>query len=127
MEIFKLIQNCKIDVYRNSFCNLALPLWVLSETLPPEKFVDKDMDPILMGPVKAVPNGFTKWDKIEIKGPKTLKQISEEVKEKYGVNLSLWGVDKIPLLGQNLMNPKMERMDMLPDKAYFEEMGKEYP
>lgn len=51
---------------KNSFMNLALPVWLFSDPLPPIKAVDKDYDPILMGPVKAVPPGFTTWDKIDV-------------------------------------------------------------
>lgn len=42
---------------KNSFMNLALPVWLFSEPQPPIKAKDKDYDPILMGPVKAIPPG----------------------------------------------------------------------
>ena len=69
------IQNKDIGLYRNAFCNLAIPMWVFSEPLPPIKNTDKDYDPIMMGPVKAVPPGiyfgiisfslnFTRLDKL---------------------------------------------------------------
>ncbi|CAE7672745.1 uba1 [Symbiodinium sp. CCMP2592] len=46
-----------------------------SEPLPPLKTVSKDHDPIVMGPVKARPEGFTTWDKVECKlGDVTLKE-----------------------------------------------------
>jgi len=54
---------------RNVFVNLALPLFLFSEPLPPTKAVDKDYDPVLLGPVKAIPPGFTVWDKLFVKGP----------------------------------------------------------
>lgn len=57
---------------RNVFVNLALPLFLFSEPLPPNKAVDKDYDPILLGPVKAIPTGFTVWDKLLVTGPMTL-------------------------------------------------------
>jgi len=40
--------------------------------MPPTKAVDKDYDPIMMGPVKAIPTGWSNWDKIFAKGPMTL-------------------------------------------------------
>ncbi len=67
--------------------NLALPLWLFSEPLAPIKAIDKDYDPIVLGPIKAVPPGmkikleikyfiffnyilgFTTWDRIECNGP----------------------------------------------------------
>jgi ubiquitin-activating enzyme E1 len=44
--------------------NTAIPLWLFSEPLSPTKMVDKDYDPIMMGPVKAIPAGWTSWDSI---------------------------------------------------------------
>lgn len=38
--------------------NLALPLWLFTEPSPPYKNKDKDYDPILLGPIKAIPPGF---------------------------------------------------------------------
>ena len=57
---------------KNAFINLALPLWLFSEPLPANQTKDKDYDPIMMGPVKAIPPNFTTWDKIDDKGPMTL-------------------------------------------------------
>ena len=42
---------------KNSFMNLALPLWLFSEPMPPLLNKDKDYDPIVLGPIKAIPNG----------------------------------------------------------------------
>ena len=43
---------------KNSFMNLALPLWLFTEPSPPFKNIDKDSDPVLLGPIKAIPPGF---------------------------------------------------------------------
>ena len=42
---------------KNSFINLALPLWLFSEPLPAIQMKDKDYDPVMLGPVKAIPAG----------------------------------------------------------------------
>lgn len=57
---------------KNGFMNLALPLWLFSEPMPPIKAKDKDYDEVVMGPVKAVPPGFTNWDRLVVKGPMTI-------------------------------------------------------
>lgn len=55
MEIYKHMFGKKVEHRRNGFVNLAIPLFVFSEPMPPICNTDKDMDPILFVPVKAVP------------------------------------------------------------------------
>jgi len=74
---------------RNSFMNLALPLWLFSEPLPPIQAQDKEYDEVLMGPVRAVPPKFTTWDKLNVEGPMTLKQFIEHVSTTYNVKASI--------------------------------------
>lgn len=76
--------NKKPDAYRNVTANLALPLWVFSEPLQPISNEDKEFDPIMNGPIKVVPGSnifliveFTKWDKIDLKGPMTLEDMKK--------------------------------------------------
>jgi len=38
--------------------NLALPLWLFSEPMPPNQTKDKEYDPIMMGAIKAIPSGL---------------------------------------------------------------------
>merc|ERR1719408_869814 len=67
-ELLKLATRSsrKVEEFKNAFVNLALPLWVMSEPLPPLKTSSKEHDPIVMGPVMAKPEGFTTWDKVEV-------------------------------------------------------------
>ena len=55
MEIIKEINGIAGDQRRNTFVNLALPLWIFSEPLPPLFIEDKDYDVMVLGPVKAIP------------------------------------------------------------------------
>jgi len=45
IELLKLVQNKKLEEYKNSFVNLALPLWAFSEPLPPAKHSSNLKDP----------------------------------------------------------------------------------
>lgn len=45
----------KLDVYKNAFINLAIGMFVFSEPDEVTKTTDKDFDPMLLGPTKAVP------------------------------------------------------------------------
>jgi len=73
LELLKLTLKKPVEVMKNSFMNLALPLWLFSEPMPPLLNKDKDYDPIVLGPIKAIPNGFSSWDSITMVGPLTLE------------------------------------------------------
>jgi len=91
-ELLKLAnyKERKIEDFKNGFVNLALPLWILSEPLPPLKTVSKEHDPIVMGPVRAKPEGFTTWDKVEINmGDATLKQFVDHLTNEVGVEVMI--------------------------------------
>jgi len=66
-EIFKFVQGyTAIEDVKNSFINLALPLFVFSEPTEVGKHKDKDYDPIAMSAIKAVPPNFTVYDKVVV-------------------------------------------------------------
>jgi ubiquitin-activating enzyme E1 len=117
-----------ITNYRNAFVNLALPLFLLSEPLPSNKHFDKEYDPVAMGPVKAIPSGedglakiyiqvnlfnyysgFTVWDKLEVEGPCTIKQLIETLKQRYQVKLSMLFFEKFVVYTQ--YSKDQEEMD----------------
>jgi len=64
LELFKLVQNVRvIGHYRNAFCNLAIPLFNLSEPVPPVSHKFKKQT-------------FTTWDSVVIKqGDMTVAQL----------------------------------------------------
>jgi len=91
-ELLKLVtlKSRKVEHFKNAFVNLALPLWLLSEPLPPLQTKSKDYDPIIMGPVRAKPEGFTTWDKVECNlGDATLKQFVDYLMNEVGVEVMI--------------------------------------
>jgi ubiquitin-activating enzyme E1 len=66
-EIYKFVQGyTAIEDVKNSFINLALPLFVFSEPTEVGKKKDKEYDPIAMSAIKVVPGEFTVYDKIVV-------------------------------------------------------------
>jgi len=55
LELYKYVLGKDASKFRNSFMNLALPLWVFSEPLPAIVNKDVEYDPIAMAAVKAIP------------------------------------------------------------------------
>lgn len=72
IEIIKFLIGKKGGAYKNVTANLALPLWVFNDPIEAIVNVDKEFDPIMCGPIKVIPSKFTKWEKINIKGPMTV-------------------------------------------------------
>jgi len=94
-ELMKLVnlKARKVEEFKNAFVNLALPLWVMSEPLPPLKTNSKDHDPVIMGPVRAKPEGFTTWDKVEMNlGDATLKKFVDYLMDEVGVEVMIMSV-----------------------------------
>lgn len=90
-EIFKFVQGyTAIEDVKNSFINLALPLFVFSEPTEVGKKKNKEYDPISMCQTKVVPGPFTVYDKIVIdEGEKvqTFQQLFDYLGEKFKVEI----------------------------------------
>ena len=90
MEIFKLVQGFdKIDDYRDEWINLASSIFVFSEPNGPKKTKDSEYDPIMLGPIKAIPPNWTSWDLIEIHESKTVQDLINYLKQAYEVKTSM--------------------------------------
>ena len=95
VELYKRALEFDVDKYRNCFINLALPLLVFSEPMPPNRTKSKDYDPISMGPVKAYPEGFTSWDKLVVDGPCTLAQFMDQLRQKHQLKVTMVSAGRV--------------------------------
>ena len=97
VEMYKFVQGFNtIEKFRNSFINLALPLFVFSE---PDNIKRAKNTPaysyrctvtaeqIEVKAVKAIPLGYTIYDKILIEGSQTLGQLIESLEKKLEVDI----------------------------------------
>lgn len=89
IELIRCIMKQKATSYRNLTANLALPLWVYNDPIEPVMNVDKEFDPIMCGPIRVIPGKFTKWDKIDIKGPFKLGDFIKHFEETYSIDVSM--------------------------------------
>merc|ERR1712048_1256580 len=79
-----------ITGFKNAFLNLALPLVIFSEPMPPLEIRSKDFDPVIRAPVRAKPERFTTWDKIDIKlGDATLGDFLKHLLQDYGAEATI--------------------------------------
>lgn len=126
IEVIKCVdyKNRKIEDFKNAFINLALPLWIFSEPLPPVKTVDKDYDPVACGPVRARPYGFTPWEKLTINIPNcTIKQLCDYLAKNYKVSTSILSFGDACLYNAFLPAHKKNRFEK-PINQLIEEITK---
>jgi len=101
------------------FINLALPLFLIEEPLPPKKNVSKAMDKIMGCPIKAIPEGFTIWDRIVLKGPMKIGEIMEYFKKEYESTLAIMSVGELCIFNSYTPVAK-KRLGMTPDEVVSE-------
>lgn len=101
LELLKVIQKKKLEDYKNSFCNLALPLFTFSEPWPPEKI--------------KIREGWewSLWDRFDIQGPKTLGDVIDLFENEYKLEVSMMSGDSTLLYGFYMPPAKIaERREM---------------
>jgi hypothetical protein len=86
LQLYSLVQQRdNILQFKNAFINLGLPLFLITESFP--KKVNKDS--VMYGNIvqKAIPDGWSVWDMIEINGPLTIDQFIIYFKDKYNITI----------------------------------------
>jgi ubiquitin-activating enzyme E1 len=69
LELYKVIQSKPLEAYRNTFANLALPLFAMAEPIPPKTFTFRDLT-------------WSLWDRWVLEGDMTVGQVLEWFKER---------------------------------------------
>lgn len=66
-EIYKFVQGyTKLEDMKNSFINLAIPVFLFSEPSEVNKIKSKDYDPISMCATRCIPDPYTIFDKTNV-------------------------------------------------------------
>ncbi|XP_062197173.1 ubiquitin-activating enzyme E1 2-like [Phragmites australis] len=97
LELYKVLAGGhKVEDYRNTFANLAIPLFSMAEPVPPQTIKHQDMS-------------WTVWDRWTITGNITLRELLEWLKEK---GLNAYSISCGASLLYNSMFPRhKERLD----------------
>jgi ubiquitin-activating enzyme E1 len=117
LQLYTLLQTNDITYMRGAFMNLAVSLFVLTE--PAEKIQNKgkDYDPIMLGPVRAIPPNWTVWDKIVINGSMTFRQFLDYLKVTYGVDVSIVTSNRTVLI-QTFIKSNLDRLDQTIENVF---------
>ncbi|KAK9043360.1 hypothetical protein V6N11_071705 [Hibiscus sabdariffa] len=97
LELYKVLDGGhKVEDYRNTFANLALPLFSMAEPVPPKVIKHKDMS-------------WTVWDRWILRGNPTLRELIQWLKDK---GLNAYSISYGSCLLFNSMFPRhRERLD----------------
>ena len=102
---------------RDCYLNLGINSIIMSEPKSVIRKKDNENDPILLGPVKAIPPGWTVWDKIIIKKSMTCKELIDYIMEKYKVELSIITAGSVTII-QTFMPSAKSRMNQKIEDIY---------
>jgi hypothetical protein len=82
LELYKLasVTQKPLTDFRNSFVNLALPLFSFCEPVSPIKHKSSATQ-------RAIPEGWTLWDTMDLHGDMTFQQLIDMFKTKYNYNI----------------------------------------
>jgi len=89
LQIYTLIQTNKINFFRNCYFNFAINRFIITLPTKEIKHTDIEFDEDLGCPIKAIPLNWTVWDKIIIKGSKSINELIEFIYKKYNVKIFL--------------------------------------
>ena len=117
LQLYTLYQTNKIDYLRDCYLNLAINSIFLSEPKPAIQMKDKDNDPILLGPVKAIPPNWTVWDKITINKSMTVQELIDYVMKTYNVEVSIITAGSVTIV-QTFMPSAKARLSQKIEDVY---------
>lgn len=119
-EIYKIVQGYKkIEDFKNLFINLAISLYVIQEPDEVKKIKSIEYDPIMMGPIVAIPENHTIYDKVVIKGPMTMGKLFDDIKAQHGVSCTMASTADVVLYNLYLPgNKHAPRLEQNPEAIF---------
>ncbi|CAF0731325.1 unnamed protein product [Didymodactylos carnosus] len=100
LEVYKFLQqHKKIESYRNSFVNMALPFFGFSEPVPPKIS-------------KYLGNEFSLWDRFEVNGDMTVEELIEYFKKEHKIVITMLSAGMSVIYSPHFMRKKDKAQDM---------------
>jgi len=129
-EILKYAQGwTDIEKFKNGFVNLAINYFCFTEPNSAKLTKSVEYDPVMCGPIKAIPEGFSVFDKVIIKrGSLTFQQLFDEIQALHNVEVSMVSCGRIALYNAYMPGGKHKvRLPMKPEELYVEISKDEFP
>jgi len=123
IELYKALAAAPLEAMRNSFGNLAINMFAMSEPMPPKKVTSCEFDVTIGGPVKAVPEGFSSWDKdVVAEGDITVQEFCDLYSAK-GLEVSMIAAGEKMLYSPMMFRKHAERAHKKLSQVYFDVVG----
>ena len=115
LQFYTMFQTNEPEFYRDCFFNLCSNYFFFSKPADPIKIKDNEFDDKIMGPVKAIPEGWNSWDRIEIKESKTCGELIDYLKKEYNIDVDMLAVDGVTIITTFLESGKAKRVLKIED------------
>ena len=122
-KILICVKCAKKKILKHKNINIILLRWEQKKKKNEVKKVnenkDKENDPILLGPVKAIPPNWTVWDKITINKSMTCQELIDYIMEKYQVEANIITAGNVTII-QTFMGNAKSRLNRKIEDIYNE-------
>ena len=119
LQIYTLLQTHEPDFLRNCFFDLGLNNYLFTIPSEPNYMEDQLKSETVGRPVKVIPKGRTVWDKIQIKGSKTCRELIEFLKKEYNIDIDMLVSGEVILINTMFESSK-KKMDLKLEDIYNE-------
>jgi ubiquitin-activating enzyme E1 len=110
VEFYKVVAGARLEHFRNSFLNLGVNVFSMGEPAGPKRTRSKKYDEISMGPVRAFPEGFSRWDRLAVReGDLTCRGFCEWMKRTHSLDVSMITQGKFILYNPDLFRSHREQ------------------
>lgn len=117
MQLISLLNSNDISLIKNCYFDSAFNFYQFNNPSDVINIQDQEYNPILDGPSIAIPNGWTVWDIINIKGPITSKEFIDYLKRKCNVNILGIAYNRQSII-QLFMPSKAKKLPLLIEEIY---------
>lgn len=100
LELLKTVtyKDRPLSDFKNAFICIGTQFYCMTEPSPPIQTKDKEYDPLVCGPIRARPSGFTTWDVLHLVVPNgTVQDAIDAIQRSQNVEVSILSVGNICL------------------------------
>ena len=119
LQVYTLLQTHEINYLRNCFFNLGINYFIFDIPTEPNYKKDQKHDEKMDKPVKVIPDKWSVWDKIELKGSKTCGEIIDYLTKTYKIDVDLLSCGDVILINTILPSSK-KRLSLKLEDIYNE-------